>query len=418
VKLTTRSRGEIEAAPDPRGLDNFCRTNSVSNLSATATLAGEPNLTAALNLAAAGLPVFPAGPDKRPLVAGWQEKATTEEEQIRKWWDTHLVALPAIVVGRAGLVVIDCDRHPGGKDGIEAFNRLLSANDGNLADVPMTRTARSGAHLFFKQPIDEPLGNRRGELPEGIDVRGVGGFVIAPGAVLPNGQSWRPINGTPLLAEALKAGTIPELPLWLADIIRRNRKPNGQGIAPCPADMPGTDSSLRGQAYAAAALDGVGAELSATPNGKRNQTLNAVAFRMGRLIAREWIDEKTVADALLGACDANKYLREHGHRATIKTIESGIEAGRKEPHPDLPDREPSSGDDGTALSDLSDLSAIGGAKQRTGDEQQARGRKAETGTWEEPDWALLDDRRGELPDFPVEALPASLRGWLLPVARL
>ena len=65
------------------------------------------------------------------------------------------------------------------------------------------------------------------------------------------------------------------------------------------------------------------------------------------MIARGWIDEKTVADALLGACDANKYLREHGHRATMKTIESGIEAGRKEPHPDLPDREPSSGDDRT-----------------------------------------------------------------------
>lgn len=117
-------------------------------------------------------------------------------------------------------------------------------------------------------------------------------------------------------------------------------------------------------------------------------------------------------------------MREHGHRATIKTIESGIEAGRKEPHPDLPDRDnPSSGGDSTPdldLSDLSDLSAARGPKQKTSDEQQARGRKAETGTWEEPDWTLLDDRRGELPDFPVEALPASICGWLLrrPVARL
>jgi hypothetical protein len=101
----------------------------------------------------------------------------------------------------------------------------------------------------------------------------------------------------------------------------------------------------------------------------------------------------------------------------MKTIESGIEAGRKEPHPDLPDREPSSDDDRTPLSDLSDLSGSQGLKQRTNDEQQARGRKAETGTWEEPDWALLDDRRGELPDFPVEALPASLRGWLLRAVR-
>src|SRR5262245_53746172 len=103
-------------------------TVNIHSLSATATPADNPNLTAALSLTAAGLPVFPAGPDKRPLLAGWQEKASAEEEQIRKWWDIHPTALPAIVVGRASLVVIDCDRHPGSNDGIEAFNRLLSAN--------------------------------------------------------------------------------------------------------------------------------------------------------------------------------------------------------------------------------------------------------------------------------------------------
>src|SRR5499427_3311606 len=127
-----RSHGEIEAAPGQRGLTTT-KTNSVND---------QPNLSAALSLAAAGLPVFPAGPDKRPLLAGWQEKASTEEEQIRKWWDRHPTALPAIVVVRAGLVVIDCDRHPGGNDGIKAFNRLLRANGGTLAGVPMTRTSR------------------------------------------------------------------------------------------------------------------------------------------------------------------------------------------------------------------------------------------------------------------------------------
>src|SRR5262249_56061001 len=89
------------------------------------------NLTAALSRAAAGLPVFPAGADKRPLLVGWQEKASTDEEQIRNWCNTPPAALPAIVVGRVRLVVIDCDRHPGGSDGIEAFNRLLSANGGS-----------------------------------------------------------------------------------------------------------------------------------------------------------------------------------------------------------------------------------------------------------------------------------------------
>src|SRR5262249_52182361 len=348
--------------------------------------------------------------------------------QIQEWWRTHPGALPAIFVGRAGFVVIDCDRHPGGNDGIKAFNKLVSANSAKLANVPpMTRTARGGAHLFFRQPPGEPLGNGRGELPDGIDVRGVGGFVIAPGAVLPNGKRWQSINGKPLLADAFKAGTIPELPQWLSDIIRPNRKSNGglldkdgRGFA----DMPGANSRSRCEAYAAAALDGAVAELGAAPNGKRNETLNAVAFRLGRMIAGGWVDERVVAEALLEACNANRYLREHGHRATMKTIESGIEAGKKEPHPGLPDRDPSSGDDGTPdlelsglsdlsatrgakpraadsdLSDLSGLSAVRGAQQRTSDKQQARGRNGETGTWAEPDCTLLDDRRGELPGCP------------------
>jgi hypothetical protein len=182
---------------------------NIQRRSAAATPADTPNLTAALDLAAAGLPIFPAGPDKRPLLAGWQEKASAKEEQVRSWWDSYPTALPAIVVGRAGLVVIDCDRHPGGNDGVKAFNRLLGVNGGNLADVPMTRTARGGAHLFFQQLKGNPLGNARGELPDGIDVRGVGGFVIAPGAVLPDGKRWQPINGRPLLVDAFKAGTIP-----------------------------------------------------------------------------------------------------------------------------------------------------------------------------------------------------------------
>jgi Protein of unknown function (DUF3987)/Bifunctional DNA primase/polymerase, N-terminal len=399
-----RSRPRLIRAASP----TFTETNSVND---------QPNLTAALSLAAAGLPVFPAGPDKRPLLAGWQEKASTEEEQIRNWWNTHRAALPAILVGRASLVVIDCDRHPGASDGIEAFNRLLSANGGKLADVPMTRTARGGAHLFFRQPPGEHLGNGRGELPASVDVRGVGGFVIAPGAVLPDGKRWQSVNGRPLLADAFKAGTIPELPQWLTDIIRANRKPNGDGIeyARSFADMRGANG-IREQKYALAALSGCAIELARTAEGGRNEKLNKVAYHMGRMIVRGWIEEAPVIDAFLEACNKNSYLREHGRNGTVKTIRSGINAGHKAPHPDLPDREPSGGN-GTPLSDLSDLSAMGGAQQRTGDEQQARGRKAETGTWEEPDWALLDDRRGDLPDFPVEALPASIRGWLLRAAR-
>src|SRR5215203_2202834 len=35
------------------------------------------------------------------------------------------------------------------------------------------------------------------------------------------------------------------------------------------------------------------------------------------------------------------------------------------------------------------------------------------GAWEDPDYTLLDDRRGELPQFPWDVLTPAWRRWLL-----
>jgi hypothetical protein len=37
--------------------------------------------------------------------------------------------------------------------------------------------------------------------------------------------------------------------------------------------------------------------------------------------------------------------------------------------------------------------------------------------WDSPDWSILDDRRGELPDFPLDCLPVSIRAWVKRAAR-
>src|SRR5262249_44378650 len=157
----------------------------------------------------------------------------------------------------------------------------------------------------------------------------------------------------------------PELPQWLADIIRPIRELNGDSLDDYARNftgLSGVNNGSRGEPYAESALDGAVAELSSAPNGKRNETLNAVAFRLGRMIARDWIDEKSVVEALLDACDANKYLREPGHRATLKTIVSGLEAGKKTPHPNLPEREPTEGN-GATLSGVSGLSGTAPSEQ-------------------------------------------------------
>src|SRR5262249_30207657 len=126
-----------------------------------------------------------------------------------------------IELGRAGLLIIDLDRHPGQPDGVAAFRAMRG--DRFLPPHPITRTASNGFHLYFSQPRGEPLGNSRGNLRKGIDVRGAGGWVVAPGAFHGRG-SWRGLAGRPPLDLAYRAGAIPVLPAWLLEVIRPPRR--------------------------------------------------------------------------------------------------------------------------------------------------------------------------------------------------
>ena len=80
----------------------------------------EENLAAALALAAASVRIFPAGADKRPLLKDWQTVATCDANIINAWWERARF-LPANACGPNGLLVIDCDRHNGGADGVSAL---------------------------------------------------------------------------------------------------------------------------------------------------------------------------------------------------------------------------------------------------------------------------------------------------------
>ena len=42
------------------------------------------------------------------------------------------------------------------------------------------KTPNGGLHLYFRYPDGERLGNSRGDLPKGIDVRGQGGYALIP----------------------------------------------------------------------------------------------------------------------------------------------------------------------------------------------------------------------------------------------
>lgn len=353
------------------------------------------SLTAALALASAGIKIFPAGADKRPLLKGWQDAATCDEDQINTWFK-RVAALPAIPCGPNNLLVIDCDRHSGGPDGVAAFKSLVAANGGLPPLVPLVKTPNGGLHVYFKQSNGEAFGNGRGSLPPGIDVRGAGGFVIAPGANLPDGRGWA------VVPERASINDAPPLPQWLAAILRppQREEAAGQGAS--------ETSQERGRAYGIAVLNGVESELAAVPAGERNERLYKTAFRLATMVARGWLMEGEVIETLVSACEGNLYLREHGHAATVKTIDSGIRDGLGVPHVDLEDRNAAGHTDGR-----------NSARQKEQQQPQKENlhRSRATGDWDDPDMSILDNRRGELPDLPIDVFPQCMHRWVLDAAR-
>jgi hypothetical protein len=141
------------------------------------------------------------------MVKAWETAATCSPFAISTKWGASPEALPAIPVGAHGLVVIDCDRKPGVPDGVAAFRTLCQERGVDLSGAFVVDTPSGGQHFYWRTVT--PYGNSTGSLPGGIDVRGVGGYVIGPGTQIPNVGAYRLVQGTwdtiPVLPDALAA---------------------------------------------------------------------------------------------------------------------------------------------------------------------------------------------------------------------
>jgi len=275
------------------------------------------NQTAALALAGCGLHIFPCNPDKTPRLAAWEQNATNNSLKIEATWQSAPQLLPGLPVGAHGLVVIDCDKKPNVPDGVAAFQAICAEHSIDLSNAFVVETPSTGLHFYFR--TETKYSNSHGLLPAGIDVRGIGGYVIAPGATLPDGRSYRIIAGT---WEA-----IPILPESLAVFLREKRPtatsaPDGETVSLSVTD--------RERAFARAALEAEVAKLTAMREGSgRNRALNEAAHSLGTM--NGWIDLNGVANALWEASIANGYIAKDGEAQTRGTIESGINAGRSKP---------------------------------------------------------------------------------------
>ena len=91
------------------------------------------------------------------------------------------------------------------------------------------------------------------------------------------------------------------------------------------------------RAWAEAALERNAADLAACGEGGRNHDLNAKAYRMGRMVARGWIEKSRVEAALTDACRANGLFKDDGPKGVRASLASGLRGGMAKPCADLDD---------------------------------------------------------------------------------
>ncbi len=278
-------------------------------------MTGPSLLDVALAHVSAGRPVFPLEPGgKRPLgrlASHGLKDATVDAGRVRWWWGKE----PAANIGTPTGVsfdVLDVD----GPDALAALDAALPLADNPDDDPvvlgPTVRTPR-GWHVWVA-----PTGNGNtvnvGGLP-GVDWRGTGGYVVAPGSVKVDGTAW--IWALPDDPDCGMAAPIRPAPAWLLDHLARPPAPTA--APPRVWTGPPTASDRYGQA----ALERALGRLASATNGSRNHQLNTEAHGLGKLVAAGHLRGSEVAERLFAvACQIG--LGEHEARLTI---DSGLMAG-------------------------------------------------------------------------------------------
>ncbi len=145
-------------------------------------------------------------PGKHPLTRNGGKDATDDQNQLGIWLDEYPLAHWGVATGAvSGVVVIDLDRKPG-KNGVAAF-KALAAEHGGITRSYTVRTGSGGLHLYYAHPGG--IRNSASKIAPGIDVRGDGGYVVAP----PSGHA----SGG-FYTVAIDAPIAP-LPAWLLSLV-------------------------------------------------------------------------------------------------------------------------------------------------------------------------------------------------------
>jgi putative DNA primase/helicase len=130
-----------------------------------------------------------SAPGKHPRINKWQERATTDPAQIEAWWKTMGLSNVGVATGaKSGIVVVDVDPRHGGEASLVRLN---------LPETYAVQTGGGGRHLYYQHPGGE-IPNSAGRIGLGIDIRGDGGFVVAPPSNHASGNAYEVLLDLPL----------------------------------------------------------------------------------------------------------------------------------------------------------------------------------------------------------------------------
>lgn len=267
----------------------------------------------ALRYASLGRAVFPLAPNtKIPLIPKTQgghgcNDATLDIAVIEAWWRGCPKANVGIATGPiSGFWVLDVDPFTSPR----ATEWLAAMVDryGPLPVTPEARTLKGGRHICFLWDDEYPVGNRceprddSGEKILGLDVRGDGGYIVAPPSYVIDekwGKTWK---GKYEWLPDRKLSEVPlaKAPQWLVDVVMKKASKHG----PQPAFVPRERREGDGFRYGHKALDDECEKVRTAPPGTQDNQIRDSCFKIGMLVAGGEIPREEAESALINAAMA------------------------------------------------------------------------------------------------------------------
>lgn len=139
--------------------------------------------------------------------------ASQDPARVERWFASTTYNIGIVTGGISGIVALDIDpRH----DGHETLHQL-EARHGNLPPTWRFLTGGGGEHILFRHPGGK-IANSAGSLGRGIDVRGDGGYIVAPPSIHISGRPYAiSVDHHP------DDVVLADLPDWLEEVLS-NRK--------------------------------------------------------------------------------------------------------------------------------------------------------------------------------------------------